>query len=317
MMSRITRRPGLFEGDVGSEDGSGGPSANGAIDAEQVSQITDILSDFEAPSKTKDKGGETREDDKEEDHKDSGKKNEEEKVDKGKKEKDKEEKNDKDKKEDEKVKKEDDSSSNEELISLRAENALLKAKLEENTEKKEEKKEKKEDIENAVDTAIEDFFGDGKDWEDMFEKKDTANKVFSKIKTSAVKDVLRGLPKMIGGIVQNAVEIYSRTSKFYEANSDLKSHKKFIGLVVNDLTSKNPDWNLDKLYEEVGPEVRKRLGLKVKALEKEEKKEEEKKEEKRDEIKKPGFARAGGARHPASKTPELSGIQKDIMDLMT
>jgi hypothetical protein len=53
--------------------------------------------------------------------------------------------------------------------------------------------------------------------------------------------------------------------EFYTENKDLKSFKKAVAAVYEELASENPDWKLDKIFEETEKETRKRLELQKKA----------------------------------------------------
>jgi hypothetical protein len=70
--------------------------------------------------------------------------------------------------------------------------------------------------------------------------------------------------------------------------------------VSNDLSGKNPDWTLAKLFEELPKEVRKRIGLKENV-----------------KVKTPAQpAKKGGVRVPGERVEELQPLEKEIADLM-
>ncbi len=159
------------------------------------------------------------------------------------------------------------------------------------------------------------FFVDDSEYNDVFESKEAMNKVLTRVYKSAVEGVLRTIPKVINNLVQTQVDIHTRTADFYAKNKDLADMKQFVGVVANDLASKHPDWNLDKLFEELGGngkdnvgEVRRRLGIK---------RMQEKKEVVSDRSRKPPFpSRGSGARPAEDKEPNLTPLEKEISSLL-
>lgn len=146
------------------------------------------------------------------------------------------------------------------------------------------------------------FFKDKAEYEAAFEKPEVMSEVMGRVATSAVQTVLKTIPQVISNTVKAQIEVQTRISDFFKENKELEAHKEFIGYVSNDLSGKNPDWTLKKLFEELPKEVKKRIGLK--------------------ENVKPGGKtpaqppKKGGARVPAEKTDELQPLEKEIADLM-
>ena len=168
-----------------------------------------------------------------------------------------------------------------------------------NVKKEPEKKEpeKKEDAVLGLG-----FFKDKAEYEAAFEKPEVMSEVMGRVATSAVQTVLKTMPQMINNTIKAQMEVQTRISDFFKENEDLKAHKEFIGYVSNDMSGKNPDWTLKKLFEELPKEVRRRIGLK--------------------ENVKPGGktpaqpAKKGGVRIPAERTEDLQPLEKEIADLM-
>ncbi len=142
------------------------------------------------------------------------------------------------------------------------------------------------------------YFKDKAEYEAAFEKPEVMSEVMGRVRNKAVEDVLKAIPQVINNVVKVQMEVHQRTADFFIKNQDLKDHKEFIGFVANDLSGKNPDWTMEKLFEELPGEVKKRIGMKA-------------------EVKKPAFIPSKkGPRVPGEKLTELTPIEQEISDLM-
>ena len=142
------------------------------------------------------------------------------------------------------------------------------------------------------------YFKDKAEYEAAFEKPEVMSEVMGRVRNKAVEDVLKAIPQVINNVVKVQMEVHQRTADFFIKNQDLKDHKEFIGFVANDLSGKNPDWTMEKLFEELPGEVKKRIGMKA-------------------EVKKPAFTPGKkGPRVPGEKPLELTPIEQEISDLM-
>ncbi|MDI6785123.1 MAG: hypothetical protein QMD92_00280 [bacterium] len=157
------------------------------------------------------------------------------------------------------------------------------------------------------------FFKDKAEYEAAFEKPEVMSEVMGRVKTDAVREVLKALPQVLNNVVKSQMEVHSRTTAFFNDNKDLvdglekeplASRKQFIGYVANDLSGKNPDWTLEQLFEKLPGEIRVRLGMKAEA----------KKKEERGPAVPP---RKGAARIPGDKREdERTSLEKEIMELI-
>ena len=92
---------------------------------------------------------------------------------------------------------------------------------------------------------------------------------------------------------------------FYGDNEDLVDHKRIVALKAEKLGSENPDWSLNKLYDESGKATREALGLKKKAV-----------SVKKDaSMKKPSFPRGTKGKKKPEKKPELTGLAKELQEM--
>jgi hypothetical protein len=146
------------------------------------------------------------------------------------------------------------------------------------------------------------FFKDRAEYEAAFEKPEVMAEVMGRVSTHAVQTILKTLPQVINNTIKAQMEVQTLASAFYKDNDDLKDNKEFVGYVSNDLSGKNPDWTLAKLFEELPKEVRKRIGLKEAVVQ---------------PVKGPAQPpKKGGARTPQEPAPVETALEKEIADLI-
>lgn len=119
----------------------------------------------------------------------------------------------------------------------------------------------------------------------------------------AQTQTLRTIPEMVLGYITRHTAMNRMVDEFYQENPDLSNVKQTVAAVANDIHSKNPDWAVDKVFQETAEQTRKLLGLKKAAQEKVTK----------PQTKKPAFAKSKGARR---EEPQIGGLQKEINDLL-
>ena len=166
-----------------------------------------------------------------------------------------------------------------------------------------------EEVSTPVEPAapVAEFKGDflnGIDLEDALNDSDNFNKVLSNVASTTrqsigqeVQKVLRSLPGIIQSVVVEQITLAEKSRDFYAGNRDLEQFKPVVTSVARELASKNPDWTVDKLYEELGNTVRKKLVLSQGAV---------------DPVREtsPGFTRRGTTTR--REKPSLSKLQSDI-----
>jgi hypothetical protein len=113
------------------------------------------------------------------------------------------------------------------------------------------------------------FLGDGDDLEAIFNDRASFNKLLNSVRLkatqqaieAAVERVSRTIPSIVRENASQALIIQQKGQEFYAKNKDLVQYRNVVMQVGNELVSKNPTWDIDKLYSEVAVESRKRLGL--------------------------------------------------------
>jgi len=101
--------------------------------------------------------------------------------------------------------------------------------------------------------------------DEVFKTAGNFNQFMTNVVGFAVQSVYKSIPQMIQRVADQQVSLRMAAKEFYDNNKDLTPYKDYVGVVTNELVAKNPDWNLAKVIEEVGTEVRKRLKLLKKA----------------------------------------------------
>ena len=99
---------------------------------------------------------------------------------------------------------------------------------------------------------------------------------------------------------------FSYFDTFYKVNEDLLPYRQFVGFVANELASQNPDWEIDAVFDKTASEVRTRLGIKKKIV------------DKATLAKtKPAFAQAKKSNsRESTEKPNLTEMEQQIQDML-
>lgn len=116
--------------------------------------------------------------------------------------------------------------------------------------------------------------------------------------------IIKALPKVINGVVEEIVDLRMAASDFYRMNEDLIPFKPLCSVVANELSAKNPGKEPDELFSMVGEEVRKRLKLNKSA-----------RNSAKTKKRSPAVVNEKSAREP--EPPELTGMQAEIDEILT
>ena len=126
----------------------------------------------------------------------------------------------------------------------------------------------------TTDAPIEDidFLGSDADLDDITRNVETFNKVLNKVYKAGVESqrgfqegTLRSIPDIVKSNVIIQATLKKKVDVFYKDNKDLLPFRKAVSTVYEELASKNPDWDLDKMFIETEKEARSRLELHKKA----------------------------------------------------
>jgi Cdc6-like AAA superfamily ATPase len=160
-------------------------------------------------------------------------------------------------------------------------------------------------------TLSDTFVVDDETYEEIFTDRSKLNALLKTVQNDTVQGIMTTIPKILGAIIPQYVYIHAKTHEFYSNNPDLIDHRQSVGKIIDDVAAKNPKWSLDEVLEFVGGkegddgEVRRRLNLKKKAVEKAEK----------EQIKRPSFVKPAHVRQGKDEV-KLTGIAKEINDMI-
>ena len=156
----------------------------------------------------------------------------------------------------------------------------------------------------SKDNVIE--FIDDKGFEEAVTSKEKMNQMLTKVYNMAVQNTYKNTPKMVDNMIRQRTYLNDKVDVFYKENDDLLPYRQFVGFVANEISSQNPDWDLDKVFGTTAGQVRQRLGLKSQVI------------DKATQAKtKPAFAQAkkSNSRDSADR-PNLSEMEEQIQDLL-
>lgn len=158
-----------------------------------------------------------------------------------------------------------------ELETLKEQNRLLMAKLEELISKPAVATPPASTPGQAPPVAmtspgqVMDFVGD-EDLDEILSDKEKFNALMSKAVQMAITNsgetFLKSLPSIVQTQVATQTTLRSQVDAFYNENTDLQPVKKVVGSVANEVAALHPDWELGQIFEETAKKVREMLGLK-------------------------------------------------------
>lgn len=176
-----------------------------------------------------------------------------------------------------------------------------------------DKKDKKSDKETE---PVE--FVSQEEFEDALSSAKNLNTLLTKVATTAADEgqrrgyeqAIRETPALVDKLTGDTLSLREAVRDFLDVNKDLIPVRKFVGVITNELKAENPDWPLNKLFDEAGKVVRERLKLSKVAKDINDQEGVEGK---------PGFTPRGGggggsARNKDTKS-KLSPLQEEISEL--
>ena len=189
------------------------------------------------------------------------------------------------------------------LENLERQNSLLLQRLEEATRKEPEKK---EDTRKVPSIDI-DFQLDDDTYEKAMSSKEgflaVLKEVAKAIHGKSAETVMLHLPQLVGTQVTSQVVLQDAVNTFWRANKDLLPQQKFAGFVYKELEAQYPELSAVEIMEKkLGPEIRKRLGLKGPM--------------KPQTQQKPNVAGVGGSGQRLQPSKKLSGVAAEIAQMI-
>lgn len=90
---------------------------------------------------------------------------------------------------------------------------------------------------------------------------DNFNSLLASVVSKAEEIIAAKAELIAAGVAHQVFSQRTAVNEFYQANSDLAANKAFVGVVANELAAAHPEWDMIKIIENLGGEVRGRLKL--------------------------------------------------------
>jgi len=215
-----------------------------------------------------------------------------------------------------------------EIELMREENAALKAHIEEIVGKLAGPREVKPVTEEervaqaeAAKKQVLQFIDSNETFDTVMSDVKNFNALLTAVVNTSVERGLRMIPQVVTSIVDQTVTLKTAVADFYRANGDLVPHKKYVGFIANEVTAEHPDWELEKVMEEVENQARGKLRLpKREVIESQQNiSSPSGGGESTAKVKNPGFVPGGGGggrRGSVSSSGNLTKVEKDILDII-
>jgi len=190
------------------------------------------------------------------------------------------------------------------------ESALL-ARLEEETGKRLQLERELPPVEESVKepTADPDFL-EGLDLDEVLSNSENLNRLLLSVYNRGVSESMRRASDNVLGSVQDLVSRYVReqltmtemVKEFYDTNPDLRPFRRTVAAYAKDISKDNPELKPQEVFAQTATKIRTALKLK--------------KIESRDAVIKPSKSFAPQRGRKVNLEPELTGIEKEIMELV-
>jgi hypothetical protein len=104
------------------------------------------------------------------------------------------------------------------------------------------------------------------DFQASLENKDVLQKILTTVRDQAVERTVQSIPQLVSSMIKQQLYLNELSREFYQANEDLAGIRPFVGVIANEIASKNTGLSPAEVLEKTAVEVRKRLQMKEKAV---------------------------------------------------
>ncbi len=155
-------------------------------------------------------------------------------------------------------------------------------------------------------------------FDEVMKTADNFNQLLTAVVNYTAERVLRMVPQVATSYVDQQLTYKTAAQDFYRENEDLIPHMKYVGYVSNELLAQHTDWDLPTLLKETEKEVRTRLKLGKVVQAQVGTGQQIGTGVTRTVASNPGFVpgSGGGGRRGSVSSP-LTGVEKDVMDLIS
>lgn len=140
------------------------------------------------------------------------------------------------------------------------------------------------------------------DFQSSLENKQVFEKILTNVRDQAVERTVQSIPQLVQTMIKQQLYLNELSREFYRANEDLAGIRPFVGVVANEIASKNPGLKPEEVLEKTAIEVRTRLAMKARAT------------QQSPSGPGPGLPNPGNRSKPTK--PTLTGLEKELADLM-
>ena len=140
------------------------------------------------------------------------------------------------------------------------------------------------------------------DFQASLENKQVFEKILTQVRDQAVERTVQSVPQLVQTMIKQQLYLNELSREFYRANEDLAGIRPFVGVVANEIASKNPGLKPEEVLEKTAIEVRTRLAMKARAT------------QQSPSGPGPGLPNPGNRSKPTK--PTLTGLEKELADLM-
>ncbi len=111
----------------------------------------------------------------------------------------------------------------------------------------------------------------GVDIDEVLSSADGLNKLLQNVYNKSLEDarklaaeqILRNLPEVVTGYVNQHIQLTETVNDFYRQNPDLAQVKRTVAAVANEVAAGNPGFKLDEVFAEAAKRTRQMLGLRA------------------------------------------------------
>ena len=122
------------------------------------------------------------------------------------------------------------------------------------------------EVDYLGDAGVDDIIADKESFNKFL--KGFATNLTGQVEKQTTEKLLRSVPDIVKTNVIIQHKLKTMADDFYSDNEDLLPFRRAVASVSEEIMSENPDWELEKVFEETGKEARKRLQLQEKVAKK-------------------------------------------------
>lgn len=100
------------------------------------------------------------------------------------------------------------------------------------------------------------------DFQASLENKNVFEKLLTSVRDQAVERTVQSIPQLVTSMIKQQLYLNELSREFYQANEDLAGIRPFVGVVANEISSKNPGLKPEEVLAQTAVAVRQRMAMK-------------------------------------------------------